>query len=114
VRTCGIFREADGRGFTDDGADLSLLGDNELVFIRKVLELGEVIETAVEHFEPHRIAAYAHDLARTFHPIYDNVRVLHSEVPPEVAKARLRFYRAAQVAFRRVLRLMGMTTPERM
>ena len=33
---------------------------------------------------------------------------------PEVGKARLRFYRAAAVVFYRVLRLMGMSAPERM
>ena len=33
---------------------------------------------------------------------------------PELAKARLRLYKAAQVVFERVLTLMGMTTPERM
>ena len=64
--------------------------------------------------EPHRIAFYALDLARIFHPVYDNVRAIHGEVPPEVTKARLRFYRAAKVVFKRVLDLMGMTAPETM
>jgi len=40
------------------------------------------------------------------------VRVLHTDVPEDVARARLRFYRAAQVALRRVLDLMGMSAPE--
>lgn len=114
VRCCGIFREAEERGFSDEGADLSLLGDDELKFIRKAMELGDVIELAVETYEPHKIAFYAQELAGVFHPIYDKVRVLHSEVPEDVAKARLRFYKAAQVVFHRVLRLMGMTAPERM
>ena len=114
VRCCGIFREAEERGFNDDGADLTLLGEDELKFIRKAMELGDVIELAVNTYEPHRIAFYAQELAATFHPIYDNVRVLHTEVPEDVAKARLRFYKAAQVVFHRVLRLMGMSAPERM
>ena len=114
VRCCGIFREAAERGFSDEGADLSLLGEDELRFIRKALELGEVIEMAVTNYEPHKIAFFAQDLASAFHPIYDRVRVLHSEVPEDVAKARLRFYRAAQGVFHRVLRLMGMSAPERM
>lgn len=114
VRCAGIFREADERGFSDAGADLALLGADELRFIRKALELGNVIEQAVTGFEPHKIAFFAHDLASVFHPIYDTVRVLHSEVPPETAKARLRFYRAAAAVFYRLLRLMGMSAPERM
>jgi arginyl-tRNA synthetase len=114
VRCAGIFREADARGLSDDGADLSLLGEAEQRFIRKALELGETLELAAKTLEPHRIAFYAHELAGTFHPIYDEVRALHGDVPPELAKARLRFYRAAQIVFKRVLTLMGMSAPERM
>lgn len=114
VRCAGIFREAAARGVSDDGADLSLLGEPELRFLRKAMELGDVIELSAANLEPHRIAFYALELANLFHPVFDNVRVLHSDVPPEVAKARLRFFRAAQVVFKRALRLMGMTTPETM
>jgi len=114
VRCAGIFREAAARGLSDDGTDVSLLGDAELRFIRKALELGEVIELSAQALEPHKIAFYAHELASVFHPIYDEVRALHGDVPPELAKARLRFYRAAQVVFKRALDLMGMSAPERM
>jgi arginyl-tRNA synthetase len=114
VRCAGIFREAALRGVHDDAADLSHLGEPELRFIKRVLELGDVLETAAENFEAYRIAFFALELANHFHPVFDAVRVLHSEVPPDVARARLRFYRAAQVAFARVLRLMGMSTPEHM
>lgn len=114
VRCAGIFREAEARGLTDAGADVNLLGADELRFIRKAMELGEVIALSAQTFEPHRIAFYAGELASLFHPIYDNVRALHGDVPPDVAKARLRFYRAAQVVFKRVLTLMGMSAPERM
>ena len=115
VRCAGIFREAEARGFSDEGeVDLSLLGDAELKFLRKVMEMGDIIERSATALEPHRIAFYAHELAGVFHPIYDEVRVLHSEVPEEVGKARLRFYRAAQVSLKRVLDLMGMSAPETM
>ena len=114
VRCCGIFREAAERGVTDEGADLTLLGADELAFLRKAMEMGPTIELAVELYEPHKIAFYATELAGVFHPIYDRVRVLHTEVPDDVAKARLRFYRAAQIIFKRLLSLMGMSAPERM
>ena len=114
VRCAGILREANERGLSDHDADLSLLGEQELKFIRKALELGNIIEQAIAHYEPHKVAFFAHELASVFHPIYDQVRALHSEVPEDVAKARLRFYRAAGIVFYRVLRLMGMSAPERM
>ncbi len=114
VRCAGIFREAAARGVSDDGADLSHLGDAELKFIRRALQLADVIEVAARTFEPHQVAFFALDLANAFHPVFDSVRVLHSEVPPEVAKARLRFFRAAQIVFKRLLDLMGMTAPDTM
>lgn len=114
VRCAGIFRQTAEAGLTDEGADLSLLEADELRFIRKAMELGDVIEFSAVNLEPHKIAFYAHELASVFHPIYDNVRVLGEGVPPEVARARLRFYRAAQIVFRRVLGLMGMSAPEYM
>ena len=114
VRCAGIMREAAERGLDDADADLTMLGADELRFLRKVMELGNVIEIAATQREPHKIAFFAAELAGVFHPVYDQARVLHSEVPLETAKARLRFYRAAGLVFRRLLRLMGMTAPERM
>lgn len=114
VRCAGIFREAESRGADDSGADLQRLGSAELGFLRKAMDMGSVIEQAVLHYEPHKIAFYAQELAAVFHPIYDKVRVFHSEVSPAQAKARLRFYRAAALLFRRLLHLMGMNAPERM
>jgi arginyl-tRNA synthetase len=112
VRCAGIFRQAAERHFTDDGADLTLLGEQERAFIRKMLELPEVLMQCYEELGPHKLAFYALDLARMFHPMYDAVRVLHSEVPEPVAKARLRMYGAARVVFKRLLTLMGMSAPE--
>ncbi len=114
VRCAGILREAAARGLDDNGADLSLLGEPERGFIRQAMGILNVIEQAVTAYEPHKIAFFAHDLASAFHPMYDRVRALHSEVPPDVAKARLRFYRAARIIFQHLLRLMGMSAPERM
>jgi arginyl-tRNA synthetase len=117
VRCCGIFRQLAERGLPDnwdDGADLSLLGAAEMSFIRKALELPEQLLLAHDNLAPHQIAFWTLDLARLFHPLYDEVRVLHSEVPEDVAKARLRFYRMARGVFAYALKLMGMSAPERM
>ncbi len=114
VRCAGIFREAEARGVNDTGADLSLLGTAEMSFLRKALELGEIIESSAIDLAPHKIAFYAHELATVFHPIYDTVRAMGDGISPDVTKTRLRFYRAAQVVFKRALTLMGMSAPERM
>ncbi|MBN2304152.1 MAG: arginine--tRNA ligase [Anaerolineae bacterium] len=114
VRCAGIFRQVDerGGGLDDSGADLSLLGDRERAFVRKMLEVPEILAQCYDDAEPHKLAFFALDLARQFHPLYDAVRVLHTDVPADVARARLRLYRAAQIVFKRVLTLMGMSAPE--
>jgi len=116
VRCAGIFRKWAEAGLPDDadvGADLSLLThERELAFLRKAVELGDIIESVATLYEPHRLAFYAYDLAALFHTAYEECRVLHSDVPEPLRRARLRFYRAAQAMFARVLGLMGMSAPE--
>ena len=116
VRCAGIFRKWAEAGFAadaDEGANLSLLTHpDELAFLRKSMELTEVIEKMVTTAEPHHIAFYAYDLAAMFHPAYETCRVLHSEVDEETRRARLHFYRAAKQLFARVLDLMGMSAPD--
>lgn len=116
VRCAGIFRKWAEAGFdvhADESADLSLLtGERELAFLRKALELSEVLEAIARTYEPHRLAFYAYELAATFHPMYEESRVLHSEVDEPTRLARLRLYRAAQALLARVLDLMGMSAPD--
>ena len=116
VRCAGIFRKWAEAGLpedADEGADLSLLThDREIAFLRKALELSDVLEMIATTYEPHRLAFYAYDLAALFHPAYEECRVLHGDVPEPLRLARLRFYRAAKVVFARVLYLMGMSAPE--
>lgn len=116
VRCAGILRKWDEAGYdldADRDADLSLLThERELAFLRKAQELSAVLERIVGSDEPHHITFYAYDLAALFHPAYEECRVLHSEVPEELARARLRFYKAAKQLFARVLDLMGMSAPE--
>lgn len=116
VRCAGIARQAQEAGLSYEGGDVSLLNDpRELALIRKLIELPEIIERAATDLEPHKFAYWAfEDLARTFHPTYDEIRVIYSTVPEELAKARLKLYAAAQIVLKRTLDLMGMSAPERM
>jgi len=114
VRCAGILRKTAERGLTDDGADLSKLGPDELSILRKILEMPEVIDRALADMAPQGLAVYALDLAGLFHPVYDRVRVLteQEDIPLDVQKARLRFYKAVKVVFKRLLTLLGMSAPE--
>jgi arginyl-tRNA synthetase len=116
VRCAGILRKWEAEGYdlnADADADLSLLtNEKELTFLRKATELTEVLEKIATTLEPHTITFYAYELASLFHPTYEEIRVLHPDVPEPLRHARLRFYKAAKQLFARVLDLMGMSAPE--
>jgi len=115
VRCASIERVAEERGVNYRDGDVTLLSSpEELALIRKMVELPDAISFAVETLEPHKIAFWALELARVFHPTYEEVRALHGEVPEALAKARLKLYAAARLVLKRALDLMGMNAPERM
>ncbi len=122
ARICSILRKAEEEGWQPSGSDGWETGDvsllthpAELALIRKMLELPEVVESAVEKLTPHQLSFYAMDLASNFHAFYRDCRVLSSD-PNDAAltKARLKLVDASRITLARVLGLMGMTAPERM
>jgi arginyl-tRNA synthetase len=87
----------------------------ELALIRRMLQLPEMVEVAVEELTPHVLPHYALELATLFHSFYKQCRVV-SSLPEdrEISMARLRLARAAQIVLARSLHLMGLSAPERM
>jgi arginyl-tRNA synthetase len=116
ARIASILRYAAEQGFTDEGADVSLLiHPAELALVRKMLELEEVVFTAVDRLEPHHLTHYAQDLAGAFHSFYRDCRVVSSEPgDAEISKARLRLVKAVKQVLARTLGLMGVSAPESM
>lgn len=114
VRCAGILRKVAEAGLSDSHPDYSTLGAEECAFIKKALEIPEMIARAVADMSPQALPAFALELAGLFHPIYDRVRVISEQepIPPATAAARLRFYKMAKVVFARLLSLMGMSAPE--
>jgi arginyl-tRNA synthetase len=115
ARIASILRHAAELGWDIEApAEVSLLTHpSELALIRKMLELPEVIAQAAVQLAPHYLTFYAKELASVFHSFYRDCRVVDAEAP-ELTRARLALVRAAKLVLARVLRLMGMDTPERM
>ena len=116
ARIAGIFREARERGIDFEGGDVSLLThEAELALVRKMTQLPEVVAMAAENLEPQGLPHYALDLAKAFHPFYQQCRVV-SQDPADmgITMARLKLVDAVRVVFARCLALMGMAAPERM
>ncbi len=98
----------------DGSADLSpLVTDEEFALMRRIGELADVVEIAARDLAPHRLAHYAEDLAASFHQFYTRCRVV-DPAEPELTAARLYAVDATRRVLRCVLRLLGVSAPERM
>jgi arginyl-tRNA synthetase len=120
ARICSILARAVDEDFatTDLPAEAAaivalLTHPAELALIRKLLELEEQIELAVDKLSPHNLTHYAIELARTFNAFYRDCKVVDPE-QPQLSQARLLLCRASRVVLAKVLRLIGVRAPESM
>lgn len=88
---------------------------SEFALARKILEWPEVVAMVAASLQPHHFTTYAYALCSAFSKFYDDCPVFKEPRPPQdVMYSRMRLARAAQLTLARVLRMMGMDTPERM
>ena len=118
ARIASILRNAgDERLRTAEQADLAAgetpLEPAERALVKRLLELPEQAVEAAERRAPHRLTAYAHDLASDFHAFYRDCRVVGAE-PAELEDFRLELCAATKSVIARVLSLLGVEAPERM
>jgi arginyl-tRNA synthetase len=103
-------RSGAGRPDPDGHGGAAPLHPSERTLIKKLLAFpGEVAEAA-ERRAPHRIAAYALELAQDFTAFYRDCQVVGVE-PPEVESLRLALSVAAQRTIARCLELLGVRAP---
>ena len=113
ARIASILRFAKQQGMDCSQGDVALLTtEPELTLIRRLILLPEVVEQVAVNLEPHHLPYYAQDLATAFHSFYKQCRVVSKD--EALTKARLKLVKATQIALAKVLRLMGMTAPEKM
>ena len=84
----------------------------EQELIKALLDFPELVESAAEALEPHRIATYLLETARLAHVWYHKHHVLEQE--EDVTRARLALARGAQIVLRNGMTILGITSPERM
>jgi arginyl-tRNA synthetase len=119
ARICSIMAKAREEGLVNGqwsmvNAQLLLLGHPaELALIRKLLELEEQIELAVEKLSPHNLTHYVLELARTFNAFYRDCRVV-DPAAPELSQARLALAQATRIVLAKTLGLIGVSAPESM
>jgi arginyl-tRNA synthetase len=113
ARIASILRVAQEKGADSRDGDVSLLTtEPELILIRKMLLLPEMVETIAQTLEPHHLTYYAQDLATVFHSFYKQCRVVTAD--KAMTAARLKLVKAAKLVLGRTLGLMGMNAPDKM
>jgi arginyl-tRNA synthetase len=85
----------------------------ERTLVNKLVAFPGEVEEAAERRAPHRLAAYALELAQEFTAFYRDCRVVGAE-PEAVESFRLALSVAAQRTIARALDLLGVTAPDEM
>ena len=114
ARMSGIFRVA-GIAPEEAGAEADLAAlpaGFDLELLKQLTRFPEVVASAAEAREPHRVTGYLEDLARIAHAWYHHCRVLGEAKQTE--RARLVLARAARIVLGNGLRLLGLSAPDRM
>lgn len=116
ARICSIFRQADEQNVTVlplDQVDLSkLTANHEYDLLRKLGELPEEIRIAAEGYAPHRLTRYVYEVSAMLHSYYKAERFITEDAA--VTQARLALLGAVRTVIANVLRLIGVSAPERM
>jgi arginyl-tRNA synthetase len=87
------------------------LTKHETELIELVSRFPQAVQQAADEYRPLVMAAYAYDLANTFHSFYHAVNVMQTE-DEKIRNARLRLVMAAKQTIENALRLLGIQAPE--
>ncbi|MEY4018859.1 MAG: hypothetical protein RLZZ590_159 [Actinomycetota bacterium] len=117
ARTKQVAVNAASLGVDTTEFDPSLLSHPaESELIAKLSEFPRVVASAAEVREPHRVARYIEEVAGSYHRWYSECRVtpLSGGAVEAVHRTRLSLNNAAGIVLRNGLRLLGVSTPEKM
>ncbi|MGV9713443.1 arginine--tRNA ligase [Gordonia sp. NPDC003424] len=117
ARLSALSRNAVDLGLEAATDHLDLLDDPaEGELIRTIGDFDEVVETAAELREPHRVCRYLESLAGSYHRFYARCRVLPQgdEQAADIHRARLALCAATRQVLANGLELVGVSAPERM
>lgn len=116
ARICSIFREAEKRKISYDGAKKVSLewfqGAETLSLIKSVVRFPEEVCDAAFAMEPHRVATYLMALAQKFHKFYTVNRILSDD---EIGTQSLLFISdCVRITLKNGLAILGVSAPEAM
>ncbi|MEG0381332.1 MAG: DALR anticodon-binding domain-containing protein, partial [Kurthia sp.] len=114
ARICSILRQANEKGFKVEPTKGNLLTtEKDIDVLKKVGDFPQVVADAAKARAPHRIANYIQELAATFHSFYNAEKVL-DEANRERSEARLAMITSVKQTVANALKLIGVSSPEKM
>lgn len=84
----------------------------ELALIKQISRLPEFVEDIAQSFAVNQLTTYATELADSFHKFYENCQVLSDD--HDLRSARLALISATRITLSNVLKLLGISAPEKM
>ncbi len=100
-------------GELEEGANLELLTTpEEFALVKKILQFPDVIEAISQNFAVHQLTFFALELAELFHKFYEAHQVISED--SEITQARVYLVKATQITLANTLKLLGVSTPEKM
>lgn len=87
------------------------LTKHEIELIEQISRFPQTVEQAANEYRPLVMAAYAYDLANTFHSFYHAVNVMQTE-DEKIKNARLQLVMAAKQTIENALRLLDIQSPD--
>jgi arginyl-tRNA synthetase len=116
ARICSIIRKSTALGIrgavpSDDALGL-LKTSEDIALIKMLIKFPEIVRSAAEILEPHRVTFYLMELAAAFHAYYNRQRVLSDDEP--LTLARLYLMTAVRQVIANGLSLLGVSAPESM
>ncbi|MFO7887089.1 MAG: arginine--tRNA ligase [Eubacteriales bacterium] len=111
ARTCSIINKAKIK--IDEEVDYKALKkDIEFEIIKSLYEFSDVVEDAMEKYEPFYITRYIVDLAQKYNRFYNKCPILKEE--EDLKKARLLITYGVNKVLKTGLNLLGIEAPEKM
>ncbi len=120
ARLCSMVRVAAERGWKMEeeiaaatSSELAWLNlPEELAIIKQLSLYPELLFSAAESLEPHRLTFYLQELAGMLHRYYYDQRVVTENAP--LTRARLILMTAVQIVLKNALAILGVGAPDRM
>ena len=114
ARICNIIKRGKGLGMkSSNGYDITLLThSSEIELLKAIGEFPEIMALALKILEPQDIVNYLQDLAARFHRFSVDCRVITDD--ENISEARLALIKATKIVLRNGLKILGISSPERM